>query len=496
MDGAPIGAAVAILTGDETLRTAFLLRNPRGFALESLDEERAARFLLWFAAGGHQGFRHACFGPAYVAWLNEPAGPYPSRLAAWLVATRPDLRQRFGRDIAAFARWFETEGAAELGVLPLTLPAGTLPGVNIIGFAGNVMGIGEDARALATVLRHAGVPVAICNLTLPETIGTAEHDDLAALHVARPIFPLNIFAIPPFETARLFAEEGAALFHGRYNIGFWPWELTSVPPGFRHVFRPMDEIWAASGFLQDVYRRLTDKPVVPMSPAVLLPEPRPFSRGSVGLTQENVVFLTMFDFNSFSSRKNPLGAIRAFRSAFTERNEERLIVKSINGHAHPDALAALRAEIGDDTRILLIDQAYSRAETLGLIAACDVLLSLHRAEGFGRVLAEAMALGTVVIATDWSGSRDFLDATTGYPVACRLIDVPADDYIYAAGSRWAEPSIDDAVLKLRQARDHLRSDGALRRRAAASIAESYGLEPVTQAVTGRLTEIAAKLRGR
>jgi glycosyltransferase involved in cell wall biosynthesis len=133
-----------------------------------------------------------------------------------------------------------------------------------------------------------------------------------------------------------------------------------------------------------------------------------------------------------------------------------------------------------------------RARLAGLIAAADCLISLHRAEGFGRVLAEAMALGTRVVATDWSGTTDFLDATVGDPVLYKLRDVGPDEYILAHGSRWAEPDIDDAAGKLRAVRDAIGRDIDLRRRAKQRILRKHGLETIVGRVAGRLQDLAMR----
>jgi glycosyltransferase involved in cell wall biosynthesis len=547
-------SATDILLNDDTLRTVYWLTHARSSNPDSLTDERAAKFLLWFAVEGRHRYQNLVLSPAYLAFLAAPVPPYCSRLAAYILLTQPVLRERFGTRSELFHAWYYTQGAIEHGLAPLICPrehiflaapcarfaarvapltqyqyyrflndselrrrfdpdkdedriallnelsgrAGIwpdapafdrsdLPGVNVIGFGNNVMGIGEDVRALVAALGRAGIPRSIVNVSLSDEFGTSAAHAYDVLHCSRPLFPINIFALPPFETARLHVEHGAQLFHRRYSIGYWPWELTSLPSQWLGVFDLVDEVWAASDFLLDVYRRLTNKPVFRMPPYLNVPKPASIDLECYGVRADDFVFLTMCDFNSFSARKNPEGAIAAFRSAFPSvGGGERLIIKTLNAHGRPAALRQLEAEIDGDDRCILIREAYSRPNIAGLIARADCLLSLHRAEGFGRVIAEAMALGTLVVATDWSGSTSILDGTRGYPVSYTLRDVAEGEYVFHHGSQWAEPSIEDAVVKLRQVRSRTGRNRELRERARMFVESTYGLDTVATALAGRL----------
>lgn len=558
--------ALEILRADATLLTAFLLRHAAVTGSAAFTQERAERFLLWFALEGRTEFTAARFSPAYLAFLAAPAPPFASRLAAHVASARPELRQRFRNNADLFQAWYYGGGAASLGLLPFLSQAerghlrephpafagltpslsraayyaylrdseararydlnradhraaviaaapketadplepwqpaaaaqgrGDLPGCNVFGFADGVLGIGEDARAVAIALGHAGIPRCICNLTLPDRHATSASSSMEALYSERPLFPVNIFAMTAFETARLAAQRGASLREGRYNIGYWPWELTSLPPEWRFVFDLVDEIWAPSRFLVEVYGNLTSKPVVLMPPLVATPPAETMDLAPFGLEPGNVVFLTMFDFNSFVARKNPQAAIAAFKAAFPDRDgPERMIVKSLNAHAHAPRLEELQREIGDDDRFVLLDGAFSRAEIGGLIAAVDCFVSLHRAEGFGRVIAEAMLLKTPVVATNWSGSVDFLNAKTGFPVDGTLRPVVAEEYVFWEGSDWAEPSLASAAAALRRVAARPKDMAPLLERALAKIAGSYDLSKVAPNLAARLAQIGGRI---
>jgi glycosyltransferase involved in cell wall biosynthesis len=378
-----------------------------------------------------------------------------------------------------------TEAAGGEGV-------GRLVGVNLIGFADGVLGIGEDLRTFARVARRAAAPYGVCNVALPDEHGANQSSGLEALFLARPVFPVNLFCVPLFETERLRLNRGRDLFAGRYNIGYWAWELSTLPAYWRHAFDHVDEVWAMSPFLVDVYATLTTKPVIHMPPCVAIDQLDPVDLREFGFDDGDFVCLAMCDFNSHAARKNPVGAIRAFRAAFARRGGgERLLIKTINGHARPDQLEALLREVGEDPRIVVIDGAFSRAATHGLVAAADCLVSLHRSEGFGRVVAEAMLLRTPVVATGYSGSNSVLDETTGFPVAYRLVPVPPGDYPYAEGSEWAEPDLDDAVDRLRVA---ARAQAGVEARIAAAqarVSRDHGLDRVAVRFGERLAAIGA-----
>jgi glycosyltransferase involved in cell wall biosynthesis len=433
-----------------------------------------------------------------------PPGPDGGRLslldtivqaAAGDAATAYDLRNKehrrsfkspeVYREMVRFAPWLQK---------PLYDNSTALPGVNLIGYAQGVLGIGEDIRALASVLRHSGIPYAICDVPLSDEHATSQESLLSGYFVDRPIFPVNIFCMPAFETERVRLELGANLFAARYNVGYWPWELSTIPDYWLQAFDSINEVWAISPYLVDVFSACTSKPVFYMPPAVNADAVANVDLRRFGFEGNGFVFLAMLDFNSFTARKNPVGTVQAFRQAFPEMSgAERLLIKTINGHANPDELDMLVALVEADPRIVVVDGPLSRAENCGLIAAADCYVSLHRAEGFGRIIAESMLLGTPVVATDWSGSSSVLDKSTGFPVAFTLVDVPEGDYIYEEGSRWAEPDIDDAARLLRLVRKRRSLVESKLSNAKKRIIENHGVEAVAKQVIDRIAAIARKI---
>jgi glycosyltransferase involved in cell wall biosynthesis len=414
--------------------------------------------------------------------------------------THPSLVQNFDLTGKADQCAFGLSEDGERSLVPLWLSlqqenGAVATGVNLIGFADGVLGLGEDVRALASVLRFGGVPTSICNVALSERHPSVASSNLRSLFVDRAIFPINIFCFTAFETERQRVKRGASLFAERYNIGYWPWELSDLPPFWLHVFNGIDEVWAISPFLADIYSRYTDKPVIYIPPCINVEGIDHFDRAELELEAEDFVFISVFDFNSYVARKNPQGAIQAFRAAFNDKKgHERLVIKTINGHLYPDKINELMAHVDDDPRILLMDGALSRQRISGLIAAADCYVSLHRAEGLGRIIAEAMLLGTPVIATDYSGSTAFLNQSTGFPVSYRLRDVLPGEYPYEEGSQWAEPDLLDAAEMFRVVRSKETLVQAKAARAKALIMKNHGLRSVAEIVRRRLATIGADLR--
>jgi glycosyltransferase involved in cell wall biosynthesis len=217
----------------------------------------------------------------------------------------------------------------------------------------------------------------------------------------------------------------------------------------------MDEIWAGSEFARSMYAKSTNLHVNIMPLGVSVDRGKLHPRNFYNLPEKKFLFLFVFDFNSHLDRKNPVAILDAFVRAFPENNKDvGLVLKVMNADNQNFKWISFQRLVKRDPRIILIEETLDRPDVLGLINACDAYVSLHRGEGFGRTLAEAMLYGKPVIATNYSGNVDFMMKGLSYPVDYTLQRIPRDAYPFLEltdGAEWAEPDIDDAAMKMQDA---------------------------------------------
>lgn len=386
---------------------------------------------------------------------------------------RPQPRWRLigmrSRPVWSPARADESEGTTPSG---MAAPAPAIHwrdrpfGVNLYGFAFGELGIGEDVRMAVKACEAAGIPHRVVNVDPGAQLRQA--DRALAEHVQRSAeaspFAFNIFCMPGFDmVGRVLMREGQGLLEGHCNIGWWPWELPVWPRRWKPAFDLVDEVWAATWYTEAMYRAATDKPVTWMPLPAAVDRVQPMTRQALGLPPRRFLYLFVFDLNSWLPRKNPWAVIDAFQRAFPPpagkvrpaQAQVSLVLKTMNGRDGHPVWEAFKQRCAEDPRIVLMDKTLDRDQVLGLIQACDAYVSLHRAEGFGRTLAEAMLLGKPVVATDFSGSTDFLDQTVGFPVRWARKAVEPGDYLFVEPDDeawWAEADVEHAAQQLRAAK--------------------------------------------
>ena len=307
------------------------------------------------------------------------------------------------------------------------------------------IGIGEALRATAKGFAAAGVPFTLIGLG-GYTTARLEDASMAAHAGTGLDRRVNLFCDGIVGVEVALASLRPEAFAGRTAILRPFWELARVPPRYAPLLHRFQEIWAPSEFARAAFAASIDVPVWHMPlPIALAPAPRA-SRASLGLPEGATLFLFAFDPHSFVARKNPAGVIAAFKRAFPAQGRCRSRHQDLAAAGpHAQALSKLKASIAGDPRIHLLERTMSRLEMNGLLQACDAYVSLHRAEGFGLGLAEAMALAKPVVGTAYSGTADFLNRDTGYPVPFTLVPVKPGEYPDHEGQVWAEPDVDAAA---------------------------------------------------
>ncbi len=321
------------------------------------------------------------------------------------------------------------------------------PGPVIVSaFFSDVTGIGRAGRLTAAKLAEWGVPVLTHDLRKDPSA-----DLLHARHL--PQGGVWMCHCNPPQVLESLANGTDPLWATRYRIGYWAYELEELPRDWIAMIPYFHEIWAPSEFVAKAIRRGRGmgKTVVRV-----VPHPLPDLSGAtrnrtlVGF-EDRFVFCAMFDARSSFARKNPMGALKAFQSAFT-RDDKRvaLVIKVVESSNDPASLKKLVAEASNWPNIRIFSNHLTDTEALQLIASIDCLVSLHRSEGFGLTIAEAMAVGTPVIATNWSGNVEFsADGVMAIPYELVLTDDPSGRYAQT-GARWAEPSILEAAEAMRK----------------------------------------------
>lgn len=407
----------------------------------------------------------------FVDWLGEPVAPRLrptiSRYLHAIYEARPDLQNAFpnlaGKDGPLYLEWIRQDG-----VIQHDIPASLLPklsegsaggglayappsrltdGVNIAGYFRAEVGVGEAARLLTTAIEASATPHS--TLTYDATLSRKAHPFLERGDGSAP-HDINIVCVNADQIARFARDAGPAFFEGRHTAGYWFWELGRFPPAMHDAFDYVDEVWAATDFMASAFRSVGRRPVHTVPLPIPIPVCSPaVTRSSLRLPP-GFMFLFAFDFFSIPERKNPVGLIDAFQQAFQPGEGPILVIKTINGDARIGDLERVRAATAARPDIIVIDEYYSAEEKNSILGLCDCYVSLHRSEGLGLTIAEAMGLQKPVIATAYSGNLDFMTAKNSYLVDYVMAEVPQGCEPYPEGTPWAEPNISHAAELMRR----------------------------------------------
>ena len=328
-------------------------------------------------------------------------------------------------------------------------------GINLIGNIRSETGLGESMRILARVLKENQIPFVIINVDSWANKDNNIHDwDEYIVDEAK--YAINLIHINAGEWARYYSDFDNSLLDYRYNVAYWLWELETFPEVWRSCINTVDAIWAPSQFICDCLKKYTEKTVVHVPYAIWLKEPVAYGRDAFGLPEDVFLYLLMYDFRSVSERKNPKASIAAFKKAFTaeEANEKKvgLIIK-VNNAATDVEVNNLKKQLEGYEYIYFITRNLSRDKVESLEAVADVLISLHRAEGFGLPMAEAMYLGTPTVVTNWSANAEFVTEDSACLVGGELIELTTQIGPYEKGNRWMDADVDQAAGYVRRLYD-------------------------------------------
>ena len=326
------------------------------------------------------------------------------------------------------------------------------PGVNLYGFFKAENGLAQGVKMYACALQKAGIPHVLLNTDfldwLPQNDTT--FDDQLKKHNE---YAINVVHINPDQWQEAVGMFPRKQFDGHYNIGVFLWELETIPDHWLPILEYVNEVWTPSEFVAKAIRKETKKPVTVIPYGISTPYDEKVTRTSFGIEEEDFTVLMMYDSNSYASRKNPGAALRAFREAFGEHPEHIKLIIKIN-HPKEEDISFVRENTGDMDSVIMITERMDKQRLNSLIRLCDVYISLHRSEGFGLVMAEAMNLGVPVVATNWSSNVEFMSDQVACMVDYTLIPVEEAYQFDNGAQRWADPDIHQAAEYLKQLKDN------------------------------------------
>jgi glycosyltransferase involved in cell wall biosynthesis len=337
----------------------------------------------------------------------------------------------------------------------------TSQGINVIGYVSGNLGLGVAARSTVERLTAWGHPVSVADIDPGG--GRAGRDTAhAGLECAGVCpHPMNLFHMNPMEIVYFSDQWRRHIDLSVLNVCVPFWELPHVPMAWLPVLRTMDAILAPTAFIR---RAIEDDapglPVLSYPQTVSIPSGVQPNRERWGIREQATAFLVTFDPGSDTTRKNPWDGIAAFQDAFAGVQDVALIIK-INGTVgtqRAPELMRLDEVVGADPRLRLVEDRLTYPEVLSLYASADSIVSLHRSEGLGLHLMEAMALGKPVIATGWSGNVDFMTPNDSCLVGFDLVPVRSDHPAYTPEAArpeqvWAQPHVDEAAVWMRRLHD-------------------------------------------
>lgn len=365
-------------------------------------------------------------------------------------------------------------------------------GVNYVADLRVDIGIGESARVIHSTLLTAGVEVNYQEVEMPWIQRTTPIETTPNPKT----YTITLAHLNPSEL-RLGFDRYPKLFHQCYTIAHWYWEVPRFPPAWIPYTQVLDELWTSSRYTQNILAQVASIPVH-YFPTPVIVTPEPVTRAQFGIAENRFMFFFAFNPGSSVARKNPYALIEAYKRAFGGMNNPpQLVIKAHHLSQHP-AIAAVLKKAVEQVGGILIKDHLTRSQMHGLINLSDCVVSLHRAEGFGLLMAEAMAMEKPVIATGYSSNMDFMNERNSFLVDYSLCEITPDDHkdqpllgnLYTSGQVWADPDIDHAAQLMQQVYNNPTLAQARAQIAKHDITTGWSAETVGKLIKQRLQEIA------
>lgn len=383
----------------------------------------------------------------------------------------------------------------DAGVIEKYEPGKYESGVNIIGNIKGDNGLGQSARIMIKLVEDTGEAHVVKDFFVPPG-GSRRNTSFDHKLSDKVKYDINIIHVNASEMMVSYISLGKEIWDGRYNIGYWAWELETFPEEWLSAFKLVDEVWTPSDFVTNTLKKYTDKPVLTVPHAVVAKTDDKYDRKHFNLPEDKFLFLVMFNSGSVMERKNPLGAIKAFKEAFAKDEETKkkykdvgLVIKIAENELSEGDKQIIESVIDTDDNIFIMCGEISKTEVHSLLKAVDVYVSLHRSEGFGLVMGEAMYVGTPVIATNWSGNTEFMNSDVACMVDYKMIELKEDIEPFKKGNVWADADIYDAAKYMRRLYEDKEYYDRIAKNSAAFAREHISYERSSDIVGKRLKEI-------
>ena len=360
-------------------------------------------------------------------------------------------------------------------------------GINIAGYFQGEFGIAEAGRNFVKALKTTKIPFVLNNITTPHH---RNEDYTFSEFSEKNPHKINLVVTNADQIESFAKEVGPEYFKNKYNIAIWSWELNKFPEKWLPNLKHFDEIWTMSTFMTDTMSKLFPIPVVTIT-VPIEPDESKFikNRKKFEIKEDEFVFLVIFDYASIFERKNPISAIEAFNKAFGKNTKGvRLVIKSINGTKYPDKHKILN-EYSNQENITLISDHIERNDVLSLLASSDCFVSLHRAEGLGLNIAEAMFAGKPVIATAYGGNNDIMNVNNSFPIKYDHVELDKDFGPYKKGNVWAEPDIDHAASLMKYVYENRKESSKIGENASKHIRQYLSYDTIGKKISNRIKVI-------
>jgi glycosyltransferase involved in cell wall biosynthesis len=358
-----------------------------------------------------------------------------------------------------------------------------------VGHPFNPIGTGRATRLVFAAARAVGIDVSVRDVYKFQQPETAQARAIAP-HLTDSFGPVNIFHLNGDEIEPALKHLGG--LPPAHNIIAPFWELPRFPNEWARQVQQFDEVWAPSAFIQNALAAAVTIPVRHMPMATEITLERFLGRRHFGIPENSFAFFTFFDGRSYMARKNPQAVVDCFRRVIAARPFARtcLVIKLHGGDTAPKEVKSFLDRLADlGPRSIIINASLPEAEIHNLIRACDAFISLHRSEGFGLGLAEAMYLEKPVIGTGWSGNMDFMTPQNSHPIPYSLIPVPENAYPHAENQEWADPDLNAATDAMLTLLDNPESGRTLGTHASRDMRTKFSLRARGLAYATRLSEI-------